>query len=189
MRPRYFYRSDIKFRCYCCGRGIRTPGLQVMSLTSYHCSTPRYISKERLPSDLILPTHSEVLRRFVQVARFCLGCYGPSCVSNGDRPSPPTVLSCFFQKNQRCRKRVAATLIKNIILIISCHIGVPNFPCSVMDKHHKVTVTLTGSLLLRLTLSLVAGSTPCPRGFSLYSCTLPHPTDKLHYSLAERAQH
>ena len=26
----------------CCGGGIRTPGLQVMSLTSYHCSTPLY---------------------------------------------------------------------------------------------------------------------------------------------------
>ena len=58
-----------------------------------------------------------------------------------------------------------------------------------MDKHHKVTVTLTGSLLLRLTLSLAAGSTPCPRGFSLYSCTLLPPTDKLHYGLAEQAQH
>lgn len=63
-----------------------------------------YISKERLPSDLILPTHSEVLRRFVQVARFCLECYGPSCVSNGNRPSPPTVLSCFFQKKSALSK-------------------------------------------------------------------------------------
>ena len=83
---------------------------------------------------------------------------------------------------------MAATLIKNII-IISCHIGVHNLPCSVMDKHHKVTVTQTGSLLLRLTLSFTAGSTPCPRGFSFHSYTIPPPTDKLHYSLAERAQH
>ncbi len=27
----------------CCGGGIRTPDLQVMSLTSCRCSTPRYV--------------------------------------------------------------------------------------------------------------------------------------------------
>ena len=31
-------------RFYCCGGWDRTTDLQVMSLTSYHCSTPRYIS-------------------------------------------------------------------------------------------------------------------------------------------------
>ena len=41
----------------CCGGRDRTTDLQVMSLTSYHCSTPRYISK----------THDSVSNRSAKV--------------------------------------------------------------------------------------------------------------------------
>ena len=37
-------RSFIKFHFFvCCGGWDRTTDLQVMSLTSYHCSTPRFL--------------------------------------------------------------------------------------------------------------------------------------------------
>ena len=59
-----------------------------------------------LPLDLYLPTHSEVLRRFVQVARYSLrSSHGPSCVSNG-----------FYSQIIFLLKSFIATLIRAIFL-------------------------------------------------------------------------
>ena len=72
-------------------------------------------------------------------------------------------------------------------------IGAAYLPCTKVDKHPQVTITLTGSFLVpclkQLTLlSTSPRSDTIPRRLQAFPHALPDPTDILHYGLAGWAQ-
>lgn len=50
---------------YCCGGSTRTRDLQVMSLTSYHCSTPRYCAFFVETHKTISQNSCDLLNKFI----------------------------------------------------------------------------------------------------------------------------
>lgn len=74
----------------------------------------------KLPLDLILPTHSEVLRRFVQVARFSLrSSHGSSCVSNGFYSQLIFLLKSFIATSFKLSQSFKISIIQIYYLIIN----------------------------------------------------------------------
>ena len=102
----------------------------------------------------------------------------------------PNQLDDSAMSNQCCHRCMATSLICESyqnLLPYWCPISLPG---SLMDKHQKVTVTLTRFFLSQPTLCFYPGfQHHCPGTFSLHSYTLPHPVDKLHYNLAGWVQH